>query len=178
MWTIPDLILVWGTDPSKNDAAGNASERLRHRLRMKERKLLSLDPRRTKAAELKAASGFPSAWIRWGPGPGLSHILIREDLFDAEFVRDWTVGFEEFAAHAEEFTPEYVASVTGIDVDRIEELAEQIADAEGATYIMYTGLNILRAGSRTSGRSWCCTGRTTGCGRGGRCFLHRENGIP
>ncbi len=44
------------------------------------------------------------------------------------------------------FTPEYVSGVTGIAVARIEQLAEEIADAEGASYVMYTGLEYTKSG--------------------------------
>ncbi len=173
-----DLILVWGTDPSTSTPP-EMFERLK-RAADEGAEIIVIDPRRTKAAELEG-----SQWLPIRPGSdgalalGLSHILIREDLFDAEFVRDWTVGFEEFAAYVTEFTPEYVSAVTGIDADRIEELAEQIADAEGASYIMYTGLEYTKSGVqniRAVMVLWALAGQLDV--EGGRCFLHRENGIP
>jgi anaerobic selenocysteine-containing dehydrogenase len=99
------------------------------------------------AAELEE-----SEWIPIRPGSdgalalGLAHILIRDELYDAEFVEKWTLGFDEFAAYVKDFTPEYVSKVTGIEENTIELLAERIADAEGATYIMYTGLEYTKSG--------------------------------
>ena len=78
-------------------------------------------------------------WIPIRPGSdgalalGLSHILIRDGLYDSAFAQDWTLGFEEFKTYVEAFTPEHVSKITGIDEDRIERLAEDIADAEGAS---------------------------------------------
>jgi anaerobic selenocysteine-containing dehydrogenase len=140
-----DLILVWGTDPSTSTppvifeqlktAAAEGAE------------IIVIDPRKTKAAELAG-----SQWIPIRPGSdgalalGLAHILIRDDCYDKPFVEQWTLGFDEFAAYVEEFTPARVADLTGIDEGTIEDLAGRIADAEGASYIMYTGLEYTKSG--------------------------------
>ena len=173
-----DLILVWGTDPSTSTPP-EMFERLKTASE-EGAEIIVIDPRKTKAAELEG-----SEWITIRPGSdgalalGLSHILIRDEVFDAEFVEDWTVGFDEFAAYVKEFTPEYVSAVTGIDEDRIEALAESIADAEGASYVMYTGLEYTKSGVqniRAVMVLWALAGQMDV--EGGRCFSRRENCIP
>jgi len=173
-----DLILVWGTDPSTSTPP-EMFERLKTASE-EGAEIIVIDPRRTKAAELEG-----SEWLPIRPGSdgalalGLSHILIRDDLFDEEFVEDWTVGFDEFAEYVKDFTPEYVSAVTGIDEDRIEDLAESIADAEGASYVMYTGLEYTKSGVqniRAVMVLWALAGQMDV--EGGRCFARRENRIP
>jgi anaerobic selenocysteine-containing dehydrogenase len=53
--------------------------------------------------------------------------LIRKGQYDAEFVRQYTVGFGEFRAYAEKFDAAYVSRETGVPVDTIRQLAELIA---------------------------------------------------
>jgi len=173
-----DLILVWGTDPSTSTPP-EMFERLKTASE-EGAEIIVIDPRKTKAAELEG-----SEWITIRPGSdgalalGLAHILIRDEIYDAEFVEDWTVGFDEFAEYVKDFTPEYVSAVTGIDEDRIEDLAESIADAEGASYVMYTGLEYTKSGVqniRAVMVLWALAGQMDV--EGGRCFARRENCIP
>lgn len=172
------LILVWGTDPA-NSTPPEMFARLK-KASDRGAQIIVIDPRKTKTAELKG-----SEWIPVRPGSdgalalGLCHILIRDDLFDQAFVEDWTLGFEEFKAYIKDFTPQHVATLTGIDADRIECLAKNIVDADGATYIMYTGLEYTRSGVQNI-RSvmvlWALAGQLDV--KGGRCFVQREARFP
>lgn len=173
-----DLILVWGTDPSTSTPP-EMFERLKTAA-AEGADIIVIDPRRTQAATLDG-----SEWIPIRPGTdgalalGLAHILIRDDLYDEEFVEDWTVGFDEFAEYVKAFTPEHVAGITGIDEETIERLAESIEDAEGASYVMYTGLEYTKSGVqniRAVMVLWALAGQLDV--EGGRCFLRRENSIP
>jgi len=142
--------------------------------------IIVIDPRRTKAAELEG-----SEWLPIRPGSdgalalGLAHILIRDDLYNEEFVAEWTLGFDEFSSYVKDFTPSYVSRITGIDESKLEYLAESIVDAEGASYIMYTGLEYTKSGVqniRAVMVLWALAGQLDV--PGGRCFLRRENSIP
>jgi anaerobic selenocysteine-containing dehydrogenase len=172
-----DLILVWGTDPSRS-----TPPEMFERLKVASEEgaeIIVIDPRKIKAAELEG-----SEWIAIRPGSdgalalGLSHILIRDGLYDEQFVEAWTLGFDEFSAYVKDFTPEYVSAVTGIDESRIERLAKSIFDAEGASYVMYTGLEYTKSGVqniRAVMVLWALAGQLDV--EGGRCFLRRENRI-
>lgn len=172
-----DLILVWGTDPSTSTPP-EMFERLKV-ASQEGAEIIVIDPRKTKAAELEG-----SEWLPVRPGSdgalalGLSHILIRDNLYDTQFVKDWTLGFDEFCEYVKDFTPEYVSKITGIDADRIESLAESIADAEGASYVMYTGLEYTKSGVqniRAVMVLWALAGQLDV--EGGRCFARKENRI-
>jgi anaerobic selenocysteine-containing dehydrogenase len=169
-----DLIFVWGTDPSTSTppvmfeqlktAAAEGAE------------IVVIDPRRTKSTELKG-----SEWIPIRPGSdgalalGLAYILIRDNLYDKEFVDRWTLGFKEFSEYVRTFTPEYVAAITGISKETIEDLAERIIDAEGASYVMYTGLEYTKSGVQSIRAVmvlWALAGHLDV--EGGRCFLGQD----
>ncbi|BBO90977.1 molybdopterin-dependent oxidoreductase [Desulfosarcina ovata] len=173
-----DLIVVWGTDPSTSTPPA-LFEQLRTAAD-EGAEIIVIDPRRTAAADLPG-----SEWLPIRPGSdgalalGLSHILIRDDLFDKAFVDDWTVGFEAFAEYVQEFPPKRVAELTGIGEDTIEDLAERIADAEGASYVMYTGLEYTKSGVqniRAVMVLWALAGQLDV--EGGRCFLGRGRSLP
>ncbi len=173
-----DLIIVWGTDPSTSTppemfgrlvtAAHEGAQ------------IVVIDPRRTAAAKLPGSEWLP---IRAGSDGalalGLSHILIRDDWVDETFIEDWALGYDEFADYVKVFTPGYVAQATGINEERIEQLAEEIADSEGASYIMYTGLEYTKSGVqniRAVMVLWALAGQLDV--EGGRCFARHENMIP
>lgn len=173
-----DLIFVWGTDPSTSTPP-QLFERLK-KASAEGAEIVVIDPRKIRAAELEN-----SEWIPIRPGSdgalalGLSHVLIRDDCYDKEFVDEWTVGFEEFADYVKGFTPNYVSKITGIDEDTIEDLAERIVDADGASYIMYTGLEYTKSGVqniRAVMVLWAVAGHLDT--EGGRCFLGQGRTIP
>jgi len=173
-----DLIIVWGTDPSTSTPPA-LFERLKT-ASAEGAEIIVIDPRKTRAAELEG-----SEWITIRPGTdgalalGLSHILIRDALYDEDFVDEWTLGFDEFEAYVKDFTPERVSRITGIPVETIERLAESIADAEGAGYVMYTGLEYTKSGVqniRAVMVLWALAGQLDV--EGGRCFLGNDRMFP
>lgn len=173
-----DLILVWGTDPSTSTPPA-MFERLRTAAD-EGAEIVVIDPRKTRAADLPG-----SEWLPIRPGSdgalalGLAHVLIRDDLYDGPFVKQWTLGFDDFADYVEAFTPAHVSGLTGIPAGRIEDLARRIVHAEGASYIMYTGLEYTRSGVqniRAVMVLWALAGQMDV--EGGRCFLRRESMIP
>lgn len=54
---------------------------------------------------------------------GMMHILIRDGYVNESFVREYTVGYEQLAEQAAAYTPDVVSELTGVHVDKIEELA-------------------------------------------------------
>ncbi len=171
-----DLILIWGTDPATSSPP--SMDRVMTALE-EDAEVVVIDPRRTGCARLPGAE-----WIPIRPGTdgalalGLCHVLIREGLYDKQFIGDWTLGFEDFATYVERFTPQEVSRITSIPAERIERLARSIFHAEGAAYLMYTGLEYTRSGVqsiRAVQVLWAIAGQLDVVG--GRCFLMRENGM-
>ncbi|MFW5988837.1 MAG: molybdopterin-containing oxidoreductase family protein [Desulfosudaceae bacterium] len=173
-----DLILIWGTDPSTSTPPATF-ERLK-KAADEGAEIIVIDPRKTRTADLDEVE-----WLPIRPGSdgalalGLCHLLIENNLYDQDFVKDWTRGFDEFARYAREFFPRRVEELTGISEDRLVELAESIAEAEGATYIMYTGLEYTKSGVqniRAVMVLWALAGQLDV--EGGRCFLRQDDFLP
>jgi len=79
------------------------------------KKLVVVDPRKIDLAK------YADVFLQIKPGTniailnGFAHVLIKEDLYDKEYVKTRCEGFEEMAKTLEKYTPEYVAEICGID---------------------------------------------------------------
>ena len=68
------------------------------------------------------------------------NVIVREGLYDEPFAREWTTGFEELRAYVSRFTPEHASSITGVPPQVIRSVARDIAAAQGAALLVYSGL--------------------------------------
>ncbi len=121
--------------------------------RQKGAKIVVIDPRKTKTER------YAEMAVRIIPGTdgalvwGLINHLIQEDAYDADFVRQYTVGFDDFRAYAEKFDTAYVSRETGVSIDTIRQLAELIAaNVPGISQYVgislehqVNGVNVIRA---------------------------------
>ena len=88
-----------------------------------------VDPRFTKTAA-KA-----SEWLPIRPGTDLAfhlaliNVIVREKLYDADFVTRYTVGFEELERTIQPYTPEWAAPLTEIPAETITRIARDFAAA-------------------------------------------------
>ncbi|SCY84596.1 molybdopterin-dependent oxidoreductase [Rhizobium sp. NFACC06-2] len=97
-------------------------------------KLVVIDPLRSKTAA-------QADWhIRIRPGTdaalalGMMNVIITEDLLDHDYVEKYTLGYEELAARAAEYSPERVSAITGLPVEDILTFAREYATS-GASFI-------------------------------------------
>ncbi len=92
-------------------------------------KVVVLDPRFTKTAA-KATE-----WLPVKPGTDLAfhlaliQVIIEEGLYDAEFVAEHTVGFDELKEATAGYTPEWAASKCEIPAETIRRIAREFAMA-------------------------------------------------
>ncbi|MCW5201290.1 molybdopterin-dependent oxidoreductase, partial [Desulfobulbus sp. F4] len=98
-------------------------------------KLVVVDPRKTKLAERA------DLWLRIIPGTdvallnGLMHIILKEDLWDRQFVAERTEDFEELKETVAKYPPELVSTITGLSVAQLEQAARMYAaPGRHATY--------------------------------------------
>ena len=90
-------------------------------------RLIVIDPYKTRTAAL-------ADWhIAIRPGTdgalalGMMHVILREGLEDRAFIAEMTHGFERLAERVREYTPERVATWTGMTAIEIETLAREYA---------------------------------------------------
>jgi anaerobic selenocysteine-containing dehydrogenase len=103
-------------------------------------KLIVIDPFATRTA--RAADWH----IPINPGTdsalalGMMNILVRDGLYDRDYVERWTHGFEPLRERIARYTPERVASVSGMAVGDIERLAHEYATTAPAVIRLNYGV--------------------------------------
>lgn len=95
-------------------------------------KIITIDTRRTKAAELADIHLAPKVGTDAALAMGIMNVLIRENLYDREFVQKWCHGFEELKAYAAEFTPEKTEAITGVPAKDVVAAARMYAEGPGS----------------------------------------------
>lgn len=58
---------------------------------------------------------------------GIIHTVLRDKLYDAEFVNKWVVGLKELESFVAPYTPEWAAKETGVPAEEIVEFAHDVA---------------------------------------------------
>ncbi|MBI1257884.1 MAG: molybdopterin-dependent oxidoreductase [Chloroflexi bacterium] len=92
-------------------------------------KVIYLDPRFTKTAA-KATE-----WLPIKPGTDLAfhlallNVIVDEKLYNADFVQNYTLGFDELAQEVQAYTPEWAAALTEIPAETIRRIAREFAAA-------------------------------------------------
>jgi anaerobic selenocysteine-containing dehydrogenase len=129
--------------------------------RRKGAKLVVIDPYRTRTAE--CADWF----LPINPGTdaalalGMMHVIVGENLHDADYVSKYTLGFEQLREKVTEYTPERVAQWTGIAADDIRKLAREYATTRPAVIRLNYGVQRSEGGgmaTRTVAMLPCITG--------------------
>ncbi len=90
-------------------------------------KLVVIDPYRTRTAA--CADWFLPINIGTDAALALSmmHVIIGENLYDADYVSKYTLGFDQLREKVKEYPPERAARWTGISADDIRKLAREYA---------------------------------------------------
>ena len=102
--------LVWSLNP-----AWSQPYRFGDMMKQKERgcKFVVVDPRIT-----PTVTGLADVHLQLRPGTdgalalGFIHVMLRDGLYDKDFVEKWTHGFDELSGYVQEFTPERVEEIT------------------------------------------------------------------
>ena len=109
-------------------------------------KLVVFDPRKSETA---AAA---SEWIPVKPATdgavalAMCHVIIKNELYDKAFVKDWTHGFDELKDRVlgnedgTARTPEWAAKISGVPAETIERVAMEFAMAENKGASSWAGL--------------------------------------
>ena len=133
-----DVLLVTGSNTTENHPV--LARHIKRAVSLKRSKLILVDPRRIKLAEfadiwLRQNLGTDVAWIN-----GMMHVIIKEDLYDKQFVENRTEGFEELKKTVEKYTPEYVEAISGIPAQDLIDAARFYAGAKAGSILYCMGI--------------------------------------
>ena len=125
--------LVWSLNP-----AWSQPYRFGDMMKQKERgcKFVVVDPRIT-----PTVTGLADVHLQLRPGTdgalalGFIHVMLRDGLYDKDFVEKWTHGFDELSGYVQEFTPERVEEITWVPAAKLEEAVRIICENAPATLV-------------------------------------------
>ena len=100
------------------------------RMRENGGKLVQIEPR------LSNTGAKADNWIAINPGTegalalGMAHVMIKESLYDDDFINNYATGFDEWKRHVlDGYSPAIVSKVTGVKPATIADLARSFARA-------------------------------------------------
>ncbi|MCL1847459.1 MAG: molybdopterin-dependent oxidoreductase, partial [Coriobacteriia bacterium] len=131
-WRPPEYMIVWGNNPVVTNADGFYGHWVVDLMKQGTR-LITIDPNLT---WLAAKSDY---WLQLRPGTdgalalAMLNVIINEDLYDHDFVENWTYGFEQLAERVQEYPPEKVAKICQISEEIIIESARAFAKVDVAS---------------------------------------------
>lgn len=129
-WKTPDRIFIWGNNPLISNSDGLYGHWIVDCMK-RGSKIVAIDPKLTWLASRA------ELWLQIRPGTdaalamGMANVMIKEGIYDREFVELWCYGFEEFAERVAPYTPDKVAEITWIPEDDIVKAARLFAEGDG-----------------------------------------------
>ena len=139
---VPDFenancIVIWGSNPPASDPLG-----ARHILKRQKAgaRLIVIDPAITTIAKeadihLRIRPGTDGALAL-----GMLNVILEKSLYDTEFVKKWTIGFDKIKKLAAEFSLKRVQEISWIPADLIEKAAVSYAGTKPGCIIQGNAL--------------------------------------
>ena len=124
-------ILVWGRNSLETGSESMIN--IFPEARKNEAKLLVIDPRRTSIA------GQATQWIKPKPSSdgylalAIIKTIIDEELYDTEFVDNWTIGFQKLRQLVDEYSYGELSEATWISIFEIKQFARTYATNKPAS---------------------------------------------
>jgi anaerobic selenocysteine-containing dehydrogenase len=111
----PRCVMVWGRDPS---STGPEFFNLKTAIE-RDSKFIVVDPRKITLANRA------DIWLKPRPGSdgllalGMLKVIVEESLYDGEFVRDWTIGFDQLVYFLSNYTLDEISEKTWVPKNQI-----------------------------------------------------------
>ncbi|WP_051599302.1 molybdopterin-containing oxidoreductase family protein [Metaclostridioides mangenotii] len=134
-----DYIFAWGKNSTTDDGPQMALKGIKA-AKEKGAKLIVIDPRESGIGELA------NLWIPIIPGSdgalalAMLKLIIDNDRYDKEFVKEYTIGFDEFKEYLDSLTLEQLSTWCGVSIEKIQEITDIFCSTEKISLISYTGL--------------------------------------
>lgn len=132
-------IMLWGWNPTAAIKWVHLPRILTHGIERGAR-LVVVDP------YLSDTAAKAHEWVSLRPGTdgalalAMGHVIVRDALYDKEFVATWTSGFDEYSTFVADKTPEWAEKITTVPARTIERLAHELATTKPACVDVWSGL--------------------------------------
>jgi anaerobic selenocysteine-containing dehydrogenase len=146
----PACMMIWGCNITETGASDGMCGGMIQRALERAGKVIVVDPRRTRLAE-KA-----DFWLQIRPGTdcalalAMIHTMIAENLYDHEFVKHYTTGFDIVAEHVKPFTPEWAAEITRLRAQDIRAAAVTYAATRPSCILWGSALDMSACNFQTA----------------------------
>jgi formate dehydrogenase major subunit len=132
-----DVIVVIGANPTENHPVAATFFK---QAAKRGAKLIVMDPRgqalkRHAWRMLQFRNGTDVAMLN-----AMLNVIVAEKLYDRQYIQTYVEGFEAYAQHIRDFTPEEMAPICGIPADTLREVARTFARARSA--IIFWGMGV------------------------------------
>jgi formate dehydrogenase alpha subunit len=149
---LSEAFLVIGSNTTENHPV--IGSMIKREVIRNKKKLVVVDPRRIELAK------YADVFLQIKPGTniailnGLAHVILKEKLYNAEYVSGRCEGFEELKKTLEKYTPEHVAAICGLDDPSLIAKAARIL-AEAKPMALYYCMGITQFKSGVNGVKCC-----------------------
>lgn len=123
-------VVVWGHNP-RQARIGEEADIIA--AQKQGAKLIVVDPRTTPLAKRADIHIQVSPGTDCALALGLLNVIITEELYDADFVGRWTLGFDKLKEHVREYSPEVVEKITWVPAGTVRRFARMYAAGKPAT---------------------------------------------
>jgi formate dehydrogenase alpha subunit len=136
-----DTFIVTGSNTTETHPV--ISNFLKRAVRKNGAKMIVIDPRKIELTD------FAVLWLQQRPGTdvalfqAMAHVIVKEKLYDQEFIENRTEDFNDYLESLEDFTPEWAEEVSGVPAEDIKEAARLYANAEKGS--IYWGMGISQS---------------------------------
>jgi formate dehydrogenase alpha subunit len=134
-----DVFIVTGSNTTETHPV--ISNFLKRAVRQNGAKLIVVDPRQI------GMTNFATHWLRQKPGTdvavfqAMAHVIVKEKLYDPDFIAQRTEGFSEYIESLEPYTPEWAEEASGVPAQSIREAARLYASAERSAIFWGMGIS-------------------------------------
>jgi predicted molibdopterin-dependent oxidoreductase YjgC len=136
-----ECFIVTGSNTSENHPV--ISTFLKQAVTHNRAKLIVIDPRHNEMVD------FAALWLQQQPGSdtalfnAMAHVIVKEKLYNEEFVARRTEGFSTYVESLEDKTPEWAEAISGVPAEHIRQAARMYAGAKAAA--IYWGMGISQS---------------------------------
>ena len=157
-----DVAIVIGANPTANHPVAATYFK---QFTKRGGKLIIMDPRGT------AMKRFSTHMLQFKPGSDVAmlnaimHVIVKENLYDKQYIQTYTENWEQEKKHLENFPPEKMASICGIDADTLKSVAREFASARAG--MIFWGMGVSQHVHGTD-NARCLISLALMCGHVGR----------
>jgi anaerobic selenocysteine-containing dehydrogenase len=156
-----NLIILWGANPIVSNL------HLWSRVQAAKRrgaKVIAIDPYRSLSAEKCTQHVALIPGTDGALALGMMHVLVRDGLIDRDYIARYTLGFDALEKRLEDYPPERVAKLCGLQKEEVVQLAREYGTTRPAAIRLNYGMQ-RHAGGGIAARTIACLPALVGAWR-------------